>query len=55
MEDKLRELGIPIENKELTRGEAFDYIWKAITKPICTDGGVLGVKLGKLKPGDLEP
>lgn len=55
VEDKLRELGIPIENKELTRGEAFDYIWKAITKPICTDGGVLGVKLGKLKPGDLEP
>lgn len=44
----IQKLGIPIENKPLTRGEAFDYIWTAITKPISADGIVLGVKLGKL-------
>ncbi|MDO4753536.1 MAG: phosphodiester glycosidase family protein [Bacillota bacterium] len=54
IDKKLAELGIPIVDKELTRGEGFDYIWKVITKPICADGSILGVKLGKLKPEDIK-
>lgn len=54
VEQKMAELGLPVVNKKLTRGEAFDYIWKAITLPICSDGGILAVKLGKLKPEDLQ-
>lgn len=51
---KLAELGISIADKPLTRGEAFDFIWLAITKPIMPDGEILGVKLGKLKAGEIK-
>ncbi|MDO4799389.1 MAG: S-layer homology domain-containing protein, partial [Bacillota bacterium] len=45
---KLQELGIPLANEPLKRGAAFDYMWSTIIKPICKDGGILAVKLGKL-------
>lgn len=51
---KLAELEISIEDKPLTRGEAFDFIWKAITKPIMPDGEILGVNLGKLKVEEIK-
>lgn len=44
----LHKLGIPLDDKPLTRGEVFDYIWLVITQPICADGGTLAVKLGRL-------
>ncbi len=33
----------------LTRGVAFEIIWKAVTTPIASDGGILGVKTGHLE------
>lgn len=54
VDTKLAELGLSIADKPLTRGEAFDFIWTAITKPIMPDGEILGVKQGKLKAGEIK-
>lgn len=54
VDSKLAELGLSIKDKPLTRGEAFDFIWTAITKPIGPNGEILGVKLGKLKVEDIK-
>ncbi len=53
MED-VKKLGLSVENKELKRGEAFNFIWDAVTKPICSDGAVLAVKLGKMAQEDID-
>lgn len=47
VDQKLMQLGIPIENKDLSRREAFTYIWDVITRPLCRDGSALSAKLGK--------
>lgn len=44
----LEKLGVPIQDTPLTRGEAFDYVWDVITKPLCKNGEVLAVRLGKM-------
>lgn len=54
IDGKLAELGIPIEDKPLSRGEAFDYIWKIVNMPISTDGLTLALKTGKIVPGRTE-
>ncbi len=52
--DDVSKLGLSVENKKLTRGDAFDFIWDSITKPVCKDGGILAVKLGKMTKKDVE-
>ncbi len=46
--DDVAELGLSVENKPLTRGEAFNFIWDAITLPVSTEGNALAVTLGKM-------
>lgn len=46
IEGMLDDFDLSIEDKILTRKEAFDYIWKFLTKPICRDGGYLIEKSG---------
>ncbi len=53
MED-VEALGLSVENKPLKRGDAFNFIWDSVTKPICSDGTVLAVTLGKMTEEDIE-
>ncbi len=46
VEANLNYLEIPCPQGELTRGMAFDYLWDAMTAPVCTDSVALVVKLG---------
>lgn len=54
VDKKLAELNIPIKDEPLTRGQAFDYIWKVVNLPIMKDGNTLAFKLGKIVPGRVE-
>lgn len=45
-ERMLEDFDLSIGNDVLTRKEAFHYIWKFLTKPICRDGGYLIEKSG---------
>ena len=47
VDQKLMQLGIPIENKDLSRREAFTYIWDVITRPLCRDGSALRQNWGR--------
>lgn len=50
---ELAKFGLGASDKAINRGEAFDYIWKAVTRPIAADGSVLGVKLGNMTKEDI--
>lgn len=46
----LEQLGITVPRSyELTRGEAFDVLWKTVTRPIMKNGKSLGEVTGRLK------
>ncbi len=51
---ELAKLGFNSSDKAINRGEAFDYIWEAVTRPIASDGSTLGIKLGKLTDADIK-
>lgn len=54
VEKKLEELGIPAFPSVMKRGTAFNYIWKAITKPITPDGRKFALQTGKVTESDLK-
>lgn len=54
VDKKLAELNIPIKDEPLTRGQAFDYIWKVLNLPIMKDGNTLAFKLDKIVPGRMD-
>lgn len=46
---QLEKLGCSVPDKKaLTRGEAFDAIWTAVSNPIMKDGKILGVVTGRI-------
>ncbi len=48
------QLGIALEDKAITRGEAFECIWQAVSLPVTSDGEALGIKLGKLTAEEIS-
>lgn len=45
---KISEQGLKINMGAIRRGEAFDFIWDVLSKPVSADKTTLGVKLGVL-------
>lgn len=54
VEKKLEELKIPAYPWLMRRGLAFNYIWRAITLPITSDGQRFALKSGKVKAHELS-
>lgn len=51
---KLKDLGLNINLGQITRREAFDFIWACLIKPVMADGSTLGYKLAALTKEDVS-
>lgn len=49
----LMAMGFKAGSEPINRGDAFDQIWMAVSRPYAEDGSILGVKLGKLTEEEL--
>ncbi len=52
--DDVAALGLWVQNKPLTRGEAFNFIWDAVMLPVAADRVPLAVTVGKMTEDEVE-